>query len=154
MNKQKIIDYVIVILPIAIVAGLGTLFSNLGMSWFDTLAKPTQWVPDWIFPVVWSVIYIAFAVFLIVWQNKEPIARSTIVWLVVNGVLNILWCLVFFTLHLTLLGNVVIILNLIASFCLLNNIAEKKKSYPLILLIYPLWLSVATTLNLAVWILN
>lgn len=154
MNKQKIIDYVIVILPIAIVAGLGALFSNLGMAWFDGLTKPSQWVPDFIFPLVWSIIYIAFAVFLIVWQNKEPMPKSTIILLAINGVLNVLWCLVFFTLHLTLLGDVVIILNLIAGICLLNNISRCKKTYPAILLIYPLWLSVATTLNLAVWILN
>ena len=93
MNKQKILDYVIVILPIVIVAGLGTLFSNLGMSWFDGLTKPSQWVPDWIFPVVWRVIYVAFAVF---WFIAELVVD--------NRYMRVLYSTIFYALGLAIGG--------------------------------------------------
>ena len=74
--------------------------------------------------------------------------------MIINGALNVLWCLVFFTLKQLLLGDIVIILNLIAGFLLIADIFKTKKLYGYILIIYPIWLSIATTLNLALWILN
>lgn len=150
-NVKRIIS---VVLPIVIVAVLGSIFVNLGMDWFNGLDKPTQWIPNWIIPVVWTVIYITFAVVLLKWTSKEDLKKSTIALLVANGILNILWCLVFFTLNQTLLGNIVIILNLIAGIALWVNIFTQKKNYAYWLAIYPIWLSIATTLNLALWILN
>ena len=150
-NVKRIIS---VVLPIVIVAVLGSIFVNLGMDWFNGLDKPTQWIPNWIIPVVWTVIYITFAVVLLKWTSKEDLKKSTIALLVANGILNILWCLVFFTLNQTLLGNIVIILNLIAGIALWVNIFTQKKNHAYWLTIYPIWLSIATTLNLALWILN
>lgn len=154
MDKQKYIRSLIIILPILAVAGLGTLFVNLGMDWFNALIKPSQWIPNFVIPIVWTVIYVAFAVILVLWQNRSSFSTRTIVLLIVNGVLNVLWCLLFFTLHLTFLGNIAIILNLIAGFLLIADIYSENRLYGYILLIYPVWLSIATSLNLAIWILN
>ena len=153
MNNKKF-KWLWVVLPIVAVAGLGALFVNLGMDWFNALTKPSQWIPNWVIPVVWSLIYVAFAVVLVLWQRKKQFSKCTKGLLIANGVLNVLWCLVFFTLKLTFLGNIVIILNLIAGYLLLIDIFLHNKLYGAVLSIYPIWLSVATTLNLAMWILN
>ncbi len=152
--KNNVLRIVSVIAPIVLVAVLGSVFVNIGMDWFDSLTKTSQWIPNWVIPVVWTVIYITFAVVLLLWTSKESLPKSTIALLIANGVLNILWCLVFFTLKLTFIGNIVIILNLIAGIALWVNIFIKKKVYAYALAIYPIWLSIATTLNLAMWILN
>lgn len=152
--KNNVLRIVSVVAPIILVAVLGSVFVNLGMEWFDSLTKPSQWIPNWVIPVVWTVIYITFAVVLLLWTSKESLLKSTVVLLIANGILNILWCLVFFSLQLTFVGNIVIILNLIASIVLWVNIFLQKKNYAYALAIYPIWLSVATTLNLAMWILN
>lgn len=154
MGKNKFLNWLAVILPILVVAGLGTLFVNLGMDWFNALTKPNQWVPNIVIPIVWTVIYLTFAVILIIWQGKGQMPLMTKILLIVNGVLNVLWCLIFFTLNLTFLGNIVIILNLIAGFWLIVDIAKNQRLFALILLIYPIWLSIATSLNTALWILN
>ena len=154
MTKNKFLNALWVILPVALVAGLGSVFVNLGMDWFNALAKPTQWIPNIVIPIVWTVVYLLFVVILIVWQNQTKISNKTLGLLIANGVLNVLWCLVFFTLNLTFFGNIVIILNLIAGFLLVLDIAKQKKLFSLVLLVYPIWLSIATTLNLALWILN
>ena len=152
--KNNVLRIVGVIAPIVLVAVLGSVFVNLGMDWFNGLTKPSQWIPNWIIPVVWTIIYITFAVVLLVWTNNASLKKSTIALLVANGILNILWCLVFFTLKLTFVGNIVIILNLIAGIALWVNVFVQKKNYAYWLSIYPIWLSIATTLNLALWILN
>ena len=154
MNKSRVLNWISIILPIVVVAGLGSIFVNLGMIWFNALIKPSQWIPNIVIPIVWTIIYLTFAVILILWQTKYKIPGKTIVLLAVNGLLNILWCLVFFTLNLTFLGNIFIILNLVAGFWLWADIIRQKQIYGYILTIYPIWLSIATTLNLALWILN
>ena len=152
--KNNIKRIISVVAPIVVVAVLGSIFVNLGMDWFNELAKPSQWIPNWIIPVVWTIIYITFAVVLLVWSRKVEISKSTKILLIANGILNILWCLVFFTLKQTFLGNIVIILNLIAGIALWVNVFLQKKTYAYWISIYPIWLSLASTLNLALWILN
>lgn len=150
-NVKRILS---IVLPILVVAVLGSVFVNLGSDWFNALNKPSQWIPNFIIPIVWTIIYISFAVVLVLWTNKEELTKSTIILLIINGVLNVLWCLIFFTLKQTFLGNVTIILNLIFGVALWINIFTKQKVYSYVLAIYPIWLSIASTLNLALWILN
>ena len=152
--KNNVLRIISIVAPIVFVAVLGSVFVNLGMDWFNSLNKPDQWIPNWIIPVVWTIIYTIFAVVLLAWSSKEEILKTTKTLLIVNGILNILWCLVFFTLNLTFIGNIVIILNLIMGIVLWVNIFLQKNVYAYWLGIYPIWLSIATTLNFALWILN
>ena len=155
MRTKNNIYTLISILSIIIVATLGSLFVYLGMDWFNSLIKPSQWIPNIIFPIVWTIIYLIFCFVLYFWIDKETSLPRNVVWLlIINGIFNVLWCLTFFTLHLTFLGNVVIILNLIAGILLTGVIYKSKPKYALATLIYPIWLCLATSLNLALWILN
>jgi len=153
-NKQKIISYVAVIASILLVAVLGSVFVNLGMDWFGSLETPSRFVPSFIIPIVWTVIYSIFAIVLCNWTSKENLPKSTLILLIINGILNILWCLFFFTFNNTLLGNIFIVLLLISAWLLVADIYTKKPNFALFTLIYPVWASIATTLNLALWILN
>jgi len=150
MNK----NIVITLVGIISVAVLGTIFAQLGMGWFDSLVKPSEWVPSYIFPIVWTIIYLLFIYVLIKWQNREPLSTENIILLVINGILNVLWCLVFFTLNQLLLGAVVIIINALFGLRLYFEICKEDAKNGLIISIYPIWLCIATALNLALWILN
>lgn len=154
MKTNNYIKIITIICSIAVVAILGSIFVNLGMDWFNSLIRPSQWIPNIIIPIVWTIIYSIFAILLSVWSSKENIPIPIIVNLIINGVLNILWCLLFFTLELTFVGNIAIVLNLIAGIVLFIQIFKTKRLYSYFIAIYPLWLSLATTLNLALWILN
>ena len=153
-EKKNLLYIIIAVVGIVIVAVLGSVFVNLGMDWFDTLDRPSQWIPNIVIPIVWTIIYITFAIVLSLWIKNIGLKKSTVVLLVINGILNILWCLVFFTLERTFLGNVLIIVNVIAGFALYFNMYSQNKLYTLLTIIYPIWLSLATSLNLALWILN
>lgn len=150
MKKKNIIS----LLSVILVAVLGTIFTQLGMQWFENLKKPTQWIPSFVIPIVWSVIYISVIIVLFLWQNKKPLTTENIVLFAINGFLNVLWCLVFFTFNSLFLGNVIIVINALFAIRLIFEICKEGSIYGLWLSIYPIWLCVATTLNLAVWILN
>src|SRR5574344_1147355 len=98
MKKSNILNYFFAISSVILVAGLGTLFTNLGMDYFDNLTKPTMWIAPFVIPVMWTVIYICFAIYLIFAIKNIKLTTKSIVLLIINGFLNVLWCLVFFTL--------------------------------------------------------
>lgn len=147
-------NIIITVVSIVVVAVLGTIFAQIGMGWFDGLVKPREWIPSFIIPIVWTVIYLLFAYVLIKWQQRTPITKENIILLIINGVLNVLWCLVFFTLHQLFLGNVVIIINALFGIRLYLEICKEDAMNGLIISLYPIWLCIATTLNIALWILN
>ena len=147
-------NIIITIVSIILVAVFGTIFAQIGMGWFEGLIKPTEWIPSFIIPIVWTVIYLLFAYVLIKWQNRRPLTKENVILLAINGVLNILWCLVFFTLNQLFLGNVVIIINALFGLRLYFEICKEDAMNGLIISIYPIWLCIATTLNVALWILN
>lgn len=146
--------YIISTVSVIAVAALGAMFTQFGMEWYDTLKKPSQWIPSFIIPIMWSVIYLSFIVVLYLWQKKKPLTTENIVLLGINGFLNVLWCLVFFTCKSLIVGNVVIVVNALFAIRLLFEICKESSIYGLWLSVYPIWLCVATTLNIAVWVLN
>ncbi|MBE6124470.1 MAG: tryptophan-rich sensory protein [Erysipelotrichaceae bacterium] len=154
MNREKLLDYGIPIFGILLVALLGWIFVDNGMAWYETLQRPSEWIPNAFIPIMWTIIYTVFIFYTIHLVRKEKSNKKIITLLIINGILNVLWCLVFFTLNGLFMGLVVIILNLILSVLLLKEICKSSEVYSYILCIYPLWLSIATTLNLACWILN
>ena len=151
---KKSLKITLSLVGVILVAGLGSLFVNLGMEWFNALTKPSQWIPNIVIPIVWTIIYILASIVLVLRINREEDNQAINALFIINGILNVLWCLCFFTLKLTFIGNIVIIVNLVLAYLLVINLFKERKLYGYLLSIYPLWVSIATTLNTALWILN
>ena len=151
---KKSLQITLSLVGIILVAGLGSLFVNLGMEWFNALTKPSQWIPNIVIPIVWTIIYVLASIVLVLRINREEDNQAINALFIINGILNVLWCLCFFTLKLTFIGNIVIILNLVLAYLLVIHLLKERKLYGYLLSIYPLWVSIATTLNTALWILN
>ena len=151
---KKSLKITLSLVGIILVAGLGSLFVNLGMEWLNALTKPSQWIPNIVIPIVWTIIYILASIVLVLRINREEDNQTINALFIINGILNVLWCLCFFTLKLTFIGNIVIILNLVLAYLLVIHLFKEEKLYGYLLSIYPLWVSIATTLNTALWILN
>lgn len=152
--KKVLLYQILSTIGIVVVSLLGSVFVGLGMTWFNGLLKPTQWLPNFVIPVVWTIIYLLEIITLWILIGRKKMSKDLAVWFVINGILNVLWCLVFFALKLTFIGNVVIVLNLVAGFLLFVKLQKFNLLVSKLMLIYPLWLSIATTLNLALWVLN
>lgn len=147
--------YIIILcISILFVVGMGSIFVNLGMDWFNTLPKLSEWVPNFVIPIMWTIIYILFAILLSISIKTKSLSTNVVILSIINGVLNIFWCLVFFALNQLLFGNIIIIINAFFGTLLVNEIVKNNKWYYFLSVIYPIWLYLATSLNTALWILN
>ena len=151
INNYKII---IICATILVVAILGSTFVNLGMDWYDSLIKPTQWIPNFVIPLVWTVLYLLFAIILSVLSKQNLLTTKDNYLSIANAVFNILWCLIFFTLNQLLIGNIIIIINAFIGTLLLVSLSKIDKKYISLLWLYVIWLLIATSLNVSLWILN
>ena len=142
------------IASVVLVAALGSLFVGIGLKWFADLNKPTQFVPSFVIPIVWTIIYIFASVIIFNMIKQNNLTPSVKNLFIINGILNVLWCLVFFALKQTQLGNIVIVINAYFGAYLIYALSKTNKNYARLLTIYPIWLIIANTLNTCLWILN
>ncbi len=154
MKNKNLYNFILSFGLTFLVAGLGSIFVQIGMNNFNNLIKPNEWIPNFIIPIVWTIIYVISAVIIYMLLSKNLMTKK-LSWLFgLNGLLNVIWCLVFFALGQKFLGLITIIINLILGFLLIIELLKNQKIYGWILFIYPIWLCIATFLNCALWILN
>ena len=156
LNKNKIKPYAVSILLTLAVGGVGGFLTSLGMDSFDALTKPPLTPPSFLFPIVWTVLFILMGVGAARIYLTEPTAarnRALIVY-VVQLAVNFLWSVIFFNLQaygfaffwLILLW--VLILTMIYLFC------KVDKPAALIQIPYAIWVTFAGYLNLMIWLMN
>ena len=98
MNKSKIKPYAVSILLTLAVGGLRGFLTSMGMDFFDALTKPPFTPPSFLFPIVWTVLFILMGVGAARIFMTEPTAarnRALIVY-VVQLAVNFFWSIIFF----------------------------------------------------------
>ena len=98
LNKSKIKPYAVSILLTLAVGGLSGFLTSMGMDSFDTLTKPPLTPPSFLFPIVWTVLFILMGVGAARIFMTEPTAarnRALIVY-VVQLAVNFFWSIIFF----------------------------------------------------------
>ncbi len=126
------------------------------MDWYHALNKPWGTPPDWVFGVVWPVLYLMMgAAMFFAWRYSEGRKRAYAAGLfVVQLVLNLMWSPLFFGMQnvsgaLWLIS--VLWLVLLATIMLFFKIS---KTAGWLMVPYGLWVSYAVYLNAGVVWLN
>lgn len=123
--------------------------------WYRTLAKPGWTPPDWLFPVAWTLLYVAMAV-AAWWVSYAPSAWAVpalALW-AWQIVLNALWTPVFFGRRR--LGAAMAVISVLWIAVALTTGAFWYVA-PLagwLMLPYLVWVSYAGALNFAIWRMN
>ncbi len=142
-------------IPLA-VGGLAALLSG-GMGDFETMNKPPLSPPGWVFPVVWSILYLlmGYAAYRVQVSGKpqEDIRKAMLFYAVQLG-LNFLWPLVFFAFHLYLLAFFVLVALWVLIVLTIRAFSRLDEAAGDLLLPYILWVTFAGYLNLGVYFLN
>ncbi len=145
--KILILSFIIVYL-VAFIGGLFTS-SNTDSEWYESI-KPNITPPNWIFPVVWNILFFLIALSLYFsWVNtqKKNIKKKIMIIFGINFLLNILWSVLYFELRNPLYALIEIFflwISIISMICLTYKINKKAG---LILIPYLLWVSFAIVLN-------
>lgn len=138
------------------VGQLGTFFmTNTSMSWYFSLQKPTWIVPNLLFPIVWTILYIlmAFSAWLI-WRAKKPGYHTAIAFWSIQLLLNDLWTPIFFGLQNILYGLIIIDLLWITIMVTMILFYKHSKFAAFLMLLYLLWVTYAGALNFMIWQMN
>ena len=162
---KRIKNYIYAIFSIIVVfatAFIGSIFTSRNTStWYTTINVPKFLPPNYVFPIVWNIIFILIAIsfYLILKEkiNSEKLLnykRQAIFIFVLQLIFNVLWSLLFFELHLIAyaLIEIIILELLIISTILKFRKINKTSAY--LLLPYALWVLFAIVLNLYIFILN
>jgi len=124
--------------------------------WFENLNHPSWRLPNWVFPVVWTPLYILIAVSaFLVWQEAGWIAGAVplAIW-ALQLVANFGWSYVFFGLRRpdwAMAEVVVLWLSILATILAFWPVSQTAA---LLLLPYIAWVSIASVLNYQMWQLN
>ncbi len=142
-------------LPLA-VGGLAALLSG-GMGLYRSLNQPPLSPPGWVFPIVWTVLYLlmGYASYRAATSQADPraIRRALLFYGLQLGV-NFLWPILFFRFRLYLTSFIVLVVLwvlLYITMWLFSKLDEKAGD---LLIPYLLWVTFAGYLNLGVFLLN
>lgn len=161
VNTMKIKNFfklVAAVLVCQLAGGIGALFTSSAIPvWYESLVRPALNPPNWIFGPVWTTLYLLMGISLfLIWQKgfKHKEVKIAVGVFAVQLVLNSIWSIIFFGMQnpgLALVEIVVLWFAILASIILFYKIS-KPASY--LLVPYILWVSFATYLNYAIWMLN
>lgn len=142
-------------LPLA-VGGLAAGLSG-GMDSYGMLVKPPLSPPGWVFPVVWTVLYLlmGYASFLVLtFDASSADVRRAWLFYGLQLLANFIWPLLFFggELYLTsLLWLIVLWILIFLTIWAFSKVDERAGD---LLIPYILWVTFAAYLNLGVYLLN
>ena len=124
--------------------------------WYVNLTKPALTPPGWLFPIVWTALYLMMggAMFLVLISAQKQRLLPAITVFILQLVLNGLWSWLFFGLHRPDLALIEISL---LWFLILISMILFWRIRPLagwLLLPYLLWVGFAAWLNFWLWRLN
>ncbi|MEX0910412.1 MAG: TspO/MBR family protein [Candidatus Paceibacterota bacterium] len=159
MRSKLKVNYIIIPLVTIVVAVLGSWFTSQGINvgWYDTLIKPTFNPPNWLFGPAWTTIYILTTVSALIWWNQLKRDRWWLllgVIFVYNAIVNASWSLAFFYLQEIGVGLWLATEIWASVLILMILLWSRSKTAALLLLPYLVWVSLATYLNYALWLLN
>ena len=150
--KKRLICWAI---PLA-AGGLSALLAG-GMDIYKTINQPPLSPPGWVFPVVWTVLYLLMgeaSYRVLVSGAEESKIRKALTVYGVQLLLNVLWSPLFFRFQWFLAAFILLLVLLFAIFITMRRFTAIDERAADLLIPYFLWVTFAGYLNLGVFLLN
>lgn len=163
-KDAKGINVVLLIFCLAIppaVGGLSSLLTKDMMFHFESVAKPPLAPPGFLFPIVWTILYILMGIsiyMILTYDNKNELLISTknvcIALFIIQLIMNFFWSIIFFgyKLYLPAFFWLLILLAIVIILTILSFKINRVAS--LMFIPYILWMTFASYLNIGIAILN
>ena len=132
---------------IAWIGGLSTMYSD--WTWYESLNKPFFNPPNYLFGIVWPILYVLMAV--VSFLQAQNIFKLYLMQIMLNG----LWSWLFFVFQSTAFAFLDIVLLIFLNILILKKLRENQAWISVFLYVpYVLWICFASVLNLSIIILN
>lgn len=136
---------------------IGSLFTISSIpTWYAGLHKPFFNPPNWLFGPVWTLLYCMMGVSLslILQVKKHALKERGILFFTLQLILNTLWSIVFFGLHLPGMAFLIIGALWWAIYTSIRIFFNMNTTAAWLLIPYICWVSFAAILNIALVALN
>ena len=140
-----------------VVGGVSALLTMGSMEYFELLEKPPLSPPGWLFPIVWTILFILMGAssYLVVESGAEPLVKiSALKMYFLQLVFNLLWSIFFFNLELYGFSFMWLLTLLFLIVLTAVRFRRIDKLAGILMLPYIAWVIFAGYLNLGIALLN
>ena len=153
MKKAK--PYIFSILLALTVGGLSALSTAGNMNIYDKINTPPLSPPGWLFPVVWTILYILMGVSAgMIFTSDSPKKDDALFIYAISLVLNFSWSIFFFNMQSFIIAFIILVALWLS---IILTIIKYHKISPVsawLQLPYLVWVTFAGYLNFAIILLN
>jgi len=158
MDLSTVVKLIVSIIASFVAGGIGSLFTFKAIpTWYPGLKKPRYTPPNGAFGPVWTTLYIlmGISVFL-VWQQGLGTDGAMLAFILfwIQLAINAIWSIIFFGMKSK--GGGVITIIVLWLLILATTVTSFRVSAwaGALLIPYILWVSIASYLNIGIWMLN
>jgi len=154
IDKKRLIICLAIPLVVGGAAGLLTMNS---MEAFEALNQPPLSPPGWLFPVVWTVLYVLMGIasYLASVSDAPHKEKARALWTYgIQLAFNFLWPIAFFNLKWYLFAFLWLVILWILILITALRFGRIRKPAGYLLVPYLLWVAFAGYLNLGIYLLN
>ncbi|MBQ9989684.1 MAG: tryptophan-rich sensory protein [Lachnospiraceae bacterium] len=143
-----------ILIPLATGALAGFLTMG-GMESYASMNQPPLSPPVWLFPIVWTVLYILMGVSsYLIYVSEADSKSQALTTYIYQLIVNFLWPVFFFNFQWYFFSFLWLALLWILVAKMILEFGQISKIAAILNVPYLLWLSFAGYLNLGVWLLN
>lgn len=153
INLKKLLIQLAI--PLA-TGGIATLLSG-GMDTYQTVNRPPLSPPGWLFPIVWTILYLmmGYAAYRVVTgEVPKGDRKQALIFYGLQLFFNFLWPIVFFRFEAYWLAFFVLLAMWVLIYVTMHLFSEIDETAENLLIPYLLWVTFAGYLNLGVALLN
>lgn len=149
------------IVSVAISLGVGilsALFTRGNMNIYEEVSTPPLSPPSFLFPVVWTVLYVLMGISAAMVYNTRtsPLARrkEALTLYYVSLFFNFFWSIIFFNIRAFLFAFVWLLVLLALIILTIVKYYKINKTAAYLQIPYAVWVTFAGYLNFGIWLLN
>ena len=154
MTKNKYLSLLILLLVTFIAPVIGSYVTSVFKEpWYSEIIQPSFNPPSWVFPPVWSTLYVMMSI--AIWRVWAAFFNSRILKLYFFHLFfNCIWSIIFFGFHQIGLALINIIVILFFIIILMKEYLKIDMLSFYLMIPYFLWSSFALILNASILFLN
>lgn len=135
--------------------GLAAFLTQNSMEVYNQLNQPALSPPGWIFPIVWTILYILMGISAyIIYHSNSPDKEKALTIYGWQLFFNFLWSIIFFNLQNILLAFLVLIILWLLIIAMIKSFKDISPLAACLQVPYLLWVTFAGYLNFMLFILN
>ena len=149
------------IVSVAISLGVGilsALLTRVNMNIYEEVSTPPLSPPSFLFPVVWTVLYVLMGISAAMVYNTRtsPLARrkEALTLYYVSLFFNFFWSIIFFNIRAFLFAFVWLLVLLALIILTIVKYYKINKTAAYLQIPYAVWVTFAGYLNFGIWLLN